>query len=568
VTGHDIKVEYRVFTDTLTSGSWRPGGPFVGYNSCLSITVLPAFLGRLLGVAPVDVYRVCFQLLFATAPVGAYLVARRLLPGPYAVLAAGLFVAFPAFANDMPMLNRQEIALLFFTVAVLALLDGAGAGRQRRPLLVVLAAGLTVSHYTSSYVAAGTVLLAWVLLRLRRLPPPARRGAGLGPTAATLVGLSVAWAGLTGNAATLGGQLRDAGVAVLSRARVASGATGYSFLGSHARPSDAEALAQYVTDLRGLDPGRSPPAPLPRCRALLVPADTLPVTAAGAALARAGLDPAVVNPALRSAAVALFEGGAIVGTGLLWWQTRRRGVAGCRPRAAPERPGPAAELLAVLGAGALVLLAGTVLAPQLADSYGLLRLYQQALAVLAALVVLAVAAPLGRLAGWRRGRAERQGRAGRRVAVAGLGTGAAVVGCLLTTSGLVPQLTGGYPPQLSLNNAGPYFRAYYAGPGDVAAAAWIGRHLSPRSPVVADSRDTANLRSMTALLPREGLAPGAVPAAAFVELSTVDGHSAVAAASVGDRVLRYSFPLSCVTAGRPLVYAAGPHRLYGPAVAP
>ena len=133
---------------------------------------------------------------------------------------------------------------------------------------------------------------------------------------------------------------------------------------------------------------------------------------------------------------------------------------------------------------------------------------------------------------------------------------------------LVPQLTGGYPPQLSLNNAGPYFRAYYAGPGDVAAAAWIGRHLSPGSPVVADSRDTANLRSMTPLLPREGLAPGAVPAAAFVELSTVDGHSAVAVASVGDRVLRYSFPLSCVTAGRPLVYAAGPHRLYGPAVAP
>jgi hypothetical protein len=50
------------------------------------------------------------------------------------------------------------------------------------------------------------------------------------------------------------------------------------------------------------------------------------------------------------------------------------------------------------------------------------------------------------------------------------GTAVIVTGCLVTTSGLLPQAIGAYQPQLSLNNAGPYYHAYYAAAGDVAAA--------------------------------------------------------------------------------------------------
>jgi hypothetical protein len=590
VTGHDNKIEYRVFTDTLSSGSWAPGGFNVSYNSCLSITVLPAFLARLLGLAPLDVFRVCFQLLFATVPVGVFLLARHVLPPGRALLAASLFVAFPAFVNDMTMLNRQEIAMVFFTVALLTVLD-TGAARRRYLLFGVLAAGLTVSHYTSSYVAASIVLLAWLVLRLddragrlarrRRMPAggagwSARPGAatarlvtGLGPPAVTLLILPIAWAVLSGDDAIVVNRLHKAASAVLSGAPVSADATAYSLIGGSRRQTDEQLLARYVTDLHTVGIGVSARPAGPGCAVRLLPADILPRTPIGSTLARIGIDPGALNGRLRAAAVVLFQGGAVLGIALLGWQSlatpglvhlrwgdpqaggarapaERSG--GDAAGAGPGRPSPA-EVIAALGIAALVLLAGMVAAPQLSDDYGLLRLFQQALVVLAGGVVLALVLALHRLCG----------------ATTGAVAGALVVGCLLTTSGVVPQLTGGFPPQLNLNNAGGYFRAYYTTAADLRAAQWIDGHLETGRLIIADGRDTANLRGLTRLTPHTALAPGAVPASELVQLTTPDGRSVVATAAVGDRVLRYSFPLRCIAAGRPLLHAEGSHRIYGPA---
>lgn len=540
VTGHDIKIEYRVLLDTLAGGSWHPGGIFVGYNSCLSITVLPAFLSRLLGLAAIDVYRVCFQILFATVPVGVFLLARRRLPTGSAVGAAGLFVAFPAFVNDMPMLNRQEIALIFFVVLLGALFDVHSPRWQRAVVFGVAAAGLTVSHYTSTYITAAVLMIGWALRRLRSWRTPYRptRILGLGRAAVTVTLMAVAWAVASGSAGTFAGGLTQAASAVIHRASVSADATRYSLISADGRLlTDDEALAGYVDAIRRADPIPGAPAVDPACVPRLLPSDTLSATRAGAALSRAGVAPHQLNDVSRGAAVLLFEGGGVLGCALLWWRRRRAG----------------AEALACLAGGSLVLLAVSVVAPQLTDSYGLLRLYQQFLVLLAPLVMLALSVAVRPLP--------------RRAAVL---PAAVAVGCLLTTSGLVPQLVGGYVPQLNLNNAGPYFRAYYADEGDLHEATWIRRHLSPGSYLVTDSRDTANLRSMTHLYPQEGLAPGGIPGDAYVGLTTVgeDGELAVAVAIVGERVLRYTFPVSCVSAGRRLVHETPQHRLYGPVVAP
>jgi uncharacterized membrane protein len=536
VTGHDIKIEYRVLLDTLAGGSWHPGGIFVGYNSCLSITVLPAFLSRLLGLAAIDVYRVCFQVLFATVPVGVFLLARRRLPTGSAVCAAGLFIAFPAFVNDMPMLNRQEIALVFFVVLLGALFDVHSPRWQRAVIFGVAAAGLTVSHYTSTYITAAVLIIGWALRGLRswRTPYRSRRILGLGRAAVTLTLMAVAWAVASGSAGTFAGGLTQAATAVIHRASVSADATRYSLISADGRLlTDDEALTGYVEAIRRADPIPGAPAVDPACVPRLLPPDTLTSTSAGTALSRAGVAPHQLNDVSRGAAVLLFEGGGVIGCAILWWRRRREG----------------AEVLACLAGGSLVLLAVSVVAPQLTDSYGLLRLYQQFLVLLAPLVMLALH-PLTRRAH-------------------AIPT-AIAVGCLLTTSGLVPQLVGGYVPQLNLNNAGPYFRAYYADEGDLHEATWIRRHLSPGSYLVTDSRDTANLRSMTHLYPQEGLAPGGIPGDAYVGLTTVgeDAKLAVAVAIVGERVLRYTFPVSCVSAGRQLVHETPQHRLYGPVVEP
>jgi hypothetical protein len=97
---------------------------------------------------------------------------------------------------------------------------------------------------------------------------------------------------------------------------------------------------------------------------------------------------------------------------------------------------------------------------------------------------------------------------------------------------------------------------------------WVTANIAGRGFVVADGRDSANLRAMTPLYPLEGLVPGAIPPEGYVAVSTVDGRTAIAVAIVGDRALRYTFPLDCVSAGRVLLHTAGSRRIYGPVTRP
>jgi uncharacterized membrane protein len=563
-TGHDIKTELAVFDDVLSRGSWWPGGPYPAYNSCLSITVLPTFLCRLLDIPPPDVFRICYQVIFAVVPVGVLLIARRLLPPRPALLAGVLFIAFPTFVNDLPMLNRQEIALVFFAVGVLTLVDVRGSARRRVAMFVALAVGLTVSHYSTAYFAAATVLIGWPLSLLsssgrataRRAPAGRHRelgerrpanaatdvsapGALSWPAALALIVLPVAWGAFTGNTADL---LRTAEATVASlgsKVGATSDSVSYSFFDGAPQPTDRQALNAYLTDVEAHRTGVFAP---PGCMPHLLAPDMLPATRIGRSLSSLGLAPGTANAWARSAAVVVFQAGALVGVGLSWW--RSRGSAGVD------------AVLAVLGVASLVVLAAVVVLPQLSVSYGLLRLYQQALVVLAPAVVGALAATADRLGRLAPGRGARHTR---------LLPAAAVVGCLVTTSGLVPQLTGGYPPQLNLNNAGDYYRAYYVSTDDLDAAKWAERHVPADATVSADAADAATLRSATKLYTMEGIGPGLVPPYAYILVKRRGTAQIQAVAVFRERILTYALPSSCVSRGRRLLYSDGQHLVYGPA---
>ncbi|GAB7044570.1 MULTISPECIES: glycosyltransferase family 39 protein [Catenuloplanes] len=590
VTGHDIKIEYHVLVDVLEAGRWRPGGTYPGYNSCLSLTTLPAFLTRLFGTAPLDVFRVVYQLIFALAPVGAFLLARRLLPPVAAVLAAGLFIAFPTFVNDMPMLNRQELALLFFLVLLLALLDARGPRGPRIALLLIAAAGLTVSHYSSTAVAVALLSVAATLRLIRRRVPATtdgvRRPPALAWPAGALAVMLVGWAVCTGSAPAFATGLAETGRAIGARAAVLSDSTRYLRPGTDA-PDDRAALTSYV-EVLGAERELAPDA---ACPPTVLPADALPPTGLGRSLQA----PGAANTLLRQAAMLLFLGGAVAGCALLWWRSRRTGPptnraigtgsggaadpagsfpsgragtvvgrgasltsrvrdAGLLPRrgrhagsvtsGGPHGARPTVRVAAELGTAALVLLGVAVIAPQITDSYGLLRLYQQMLPLLGAAALLALCALPGLTA----------------TARSGLAT-ALVIVVLASTSGLVPRLTGGYPPQLNLADAGPYYHAWYATDAHARDAAAVERALPPGAPLLADSRVSALLRTYTELEPVEGIAPGVLWRDAYLAVRA-DG---VTTAVIGERVVRYTYPPGCLTGGRTLLATAGSLQVWSPA---
>jgi hypothetical protein len=55
-----------------------------------------------------------------------------------------------------------------------------------------------------------------------------------------------------------------------------------------------------------------------------------------------------------------------------------------------------------------------------------------------------------------------------------------------------------------------------------------------------------------------------VPADAYVVTNVVDDRTAGAVAVIDDRVISYTFPTSCITAERPVVYSQADRRVYGP----
>ena len=110
-----------------------------------------------------------------------------------------------------------------------------------------------------------------------------------------------------------------------------------------------------------------------------------------------------------------------------------------------------------LCAAAIVVLVAVTVLPDLSVEYGVLRVFQQALILVAPVIVvgsLTLFQPLGRR--WRQ-------------ALAG-GVGLAF---FASTTGLIPQALGGYPAQLNLNNSGQYYDLYYMTPQQEAAVNWL-----------------------------------------------------------------------------------------------
>jgi uncharacterized membrane protein len=174
VYGYDISDEYYVFHQTVTTGVWHPGHPGDAYGAMLSTTVLPTALHAVAGVPEVLVFTVVYPAIIALFPVAVFWLARRILSLRWAFAAAALILTQASFGQELPAIARQEIALVFFVALVAALLDRRLRRYPQWALAAVFAAALTVSHYSTTYLAISmigiTVVLQWGLSWLRQVP--------------------------------------------------------------------------------------------------------------------------------------------------------------------------------------------------------------------------------------------------------------------------------------------------------------------------------------------------------------------------------------------------------------
>ncbi|HYT43037.1 MAG TPA: hypothetical protein VEP90_11895, partial [Methylomirabilota bacterium] len=170
ITGHDIIREFYVFQLTNSHHLWNMAFYQDPYSACLSITILPTILTNLLSIQDVYIYKVIFQILFATSPILVFFIMRNYTTPVLAFLSAFIFMSFPTFFNDMAMINRQEIGFIFFGLVLYMMLLPELPLSMRKILFIIFGINVVVSHYSTNFVLLILVTFVYTLTLIISLP--------------------------------------------------------------------------------------------------------------------------------------------------------------------------------------------------------------------------------------------------------------------------------------------------------------------------------------------------------------------------------------------------------------
>ncbi|GAB2700492.1 hypothetical protein GCM10010442_17940 [Kitasatospora kifunensis] len=554
ITGHDIQREYEVFQLAFDADRWQIAAFRDPYNACLSITLLPTAFARLTGISGLYVFKAVFPLLFALSAPLVYRSVRNLAQRMVALLSALYFVAFPTFFTDMTFLARQEIAFLLLGAALVVLTDPGRPIRRRRVLFTALMGGVVLSHYSTTFVVVMVLAIAlvtdhgWRLLarlwaRRQGRPRPAVTGFVTWWIVVATAVAAVLWTGpLTGT----GGQLRSTVNATVqdavdpAQAQSGSSDTSYSLLGGQA-VTPQQRLAQYQADTLQLTArSRANGDYLSAQEVAQYPVQAvdepdLPLTALGRALQHTGLDVSGANKLVRQWAADLLQLLLLIGLAVCLWARKGRGRRAFRP--ARDQVTLSIAMVAVIG-----LL--TVL-PQLSVDYGVLRAFQQGLFFFAPFIAA------GSIWVFRWARRWTLPLAG-----------ALAVAFFLDLTGAIPQVIGGYPPQLNLNNAGQYYDIYYVQPQERTAITWLEQLTTDdqkqdvQSEVQTDRYTFSRLQTLIRGRALDDIYPTLIGTNSYVFLGTTTVTKDEATTFYRGDLVTYRYPMDLLNSTKNEIYSS------------
>jgi len=173
IIGRDVHQEFYCFQLTLANFHWNIYDYYNPYNACLSITILPTVYQVLSNMNPEYVFKLLFGLLGSILPLMVYTVAKKYLNHKFAFFASLLFV-FQVFFIDIVGAVRQEVAIIFFFLAVIVIFDCFGDKKfekswVKKLLFLIFVSSMVVTHYATSYVAFALLVPILLLPFLKNL---------------------------------------------------------------------------------------------------------------------------------------------------------------------------------------------------------------------------------------------------------------------------------------------------------------------------------------------------------------------------------------------------------------
>jgi uncharacterized membrane protein len=568
ITGHDIQREFRVFDIASTQGLWHMAWFPDAYNSCLSLNILPTVIERTTGIPELYIFKAVFQLLYALCPVLIYLISRRFASKQVSILGVVYFIAFPTYFTDMPFINRQEVAFFFLGTALLLITNHDLPIRTRQIAFIVFGIGIILSHYSTAYVLLSGLVLGWIFTGARKLveKQPAkyrrrpflsgrlRRRTNLAQVPVvlnsavilTLVVLTFLWVGpLTGTGGFLGDTITETVNSVTGKDADGprSSDASYSIFGG-AKPSPEKRLKDYTKDSihKREETGEKfyPLSEAQKYATPIVAPEQLPVTTLGKAVELLGINVSMINRLLRSGAPIMLQ--LFVGLGFLMVLfARARGFL------------PSFEF--IVGAAAyMVVICSQVVLPHLSVEYGILRTFTQGLFWFAPFLAVGSIQAFGWL-----GRSTSM-----RVAV-GFATA-----FFLSQTGVIPQLLGGYEPQLHLNNAGTYYDSIYFQPQELSAINWLQSQIagdpaaisSIQTDVSSDRFAVSDLQNYAAIKPSDDVLPILIRKGTYAFMGYTAVRKDLVSFFFSGDLVTYKYPFEFLDNTKSLIYSSNGARIY------
>lgn len=562
-TGHDVQLEYRVFELTHSGGIWLINNFKDAYNACMSITILPTIFATLLHIPSEYVYKVLFQLLFATVPVMVYLSVRQYVGVLIAFIATLYFIAFPTFFGDMPMLNRQEIAFLFLSTMIHVLFDDTLSLQARHRLFSLLGIGMILSHYSTTYTVIALLLFVLITRPIIRVFQKKItkhyffKNSGISElntiekphilitytiTVILLLG-SFLWSSMLTD--TSSGSLTRVILKTLtvikqnSKEDARSSDVFYSLF-TWGKPDPSKAIENYekkfVEPTRAKHPEKYYPQSIfDEYKIHAAPDKLIPLTILGRALEKSGMSVKNFNYIFRQSTARILQLLIIIGFVYILFRNRF-----FQKKWEFD--------YALLALGSLLMVASQVLLPVLSAEYGVLRAFQQSLMFLGILVVIGSLVLVSKL------------KEKNRIWFATV----ILIVFFYSTTGVFTQILGGYPAQLHLANEGSYFNNYYTHKEELSAIDWLAQDSKkrPGATIQTDRFEYQLLHTIGDANISKGIFPMLIEKNAYVFLGYANTMNNTSAVSWNSDAVTYIYPISFLDEQKDLLYNNGKAKIY------
>lgn len=163
LTGGDISLEYYVFQLTKSLSHWSSFQFNNPYNTCLSITILPTILSNFLDISDEYIYKTIFPIIFSFSVISLYLLMKKYLKNVPSFLSIFFFTTQLPFLLWITVIARQEIALFFFTLFLLAIFNNNFELKIKEALFIIFGFSLVVSHYSTIYITLFLLSFSFII---------------------------------------------------------------------------------------------------------------------------------------------------------------------------------------------------------------------------------------------------------------------------------------------------------------------------------------------------------------------------------------------------------------------